>query len=69
MCAKIHNVSPEMTEAIKNLRRRKGILRKNQRDLLYSYDDNLVNTCLSNGFPQEEVEDDLEEIEASSTHE
>ena len=51
MSVKIHNVSPEMTETIKNLRRRKGILRKDQRDLLYSYDDNLVNISLSNGFP------------------
>ena len=51
MCAKIHNVSPEMTETIKNLRRRKGILRKDQRDLLNIYDNNLVNISLHNGFP------------------
>ena len=51
MGAKIHNESPEITETIKNLRRRKGILRKDQRDLLNNYDNNLVNISLYNGFP------------------
>ena len=49
MGAKIHNVNPEITETIKILRRRKGILRKDQRDLLNTYDNNLVN--INNGFP------------------
>ena len=49
MSAKIHNVNPEVTETIKILRRRKGILRKAQRDLLNTYDNNLVN--INNGLP------------------
>ena len=49
MSAKIYNVNPEVTETIKTLRRRKGILRKAQRDLLHTYDNNLVN--INNGFP------------------
>ena len=51
MSAKVHNVSPDMTETIKRLRRKTGILRKDQMDLLYNYDDNLVNKIFSNSFP------------------
>ena len=51
MGAKIHNVNPEITETIKILRRRKGILRKDQRDLLNIFDNNLVSISLHNGFP------------------
>ena len=49
MSAKTYNVNPEVKETIKTLRRRKGILRKAQRDLLHTYDKNLVN--INNGFP------------------
>ena len=46
-----HNVNPNMADTIKRLRRRTGMLRKDQMDLLLNYDDNLVNKILSNGSP------------------
>ena len=48
---KSHNVNPNMAETIKRLRRRTGMLRKDQMDLLHNYDENLVNKILFNSSP------------------
>ena len=49
MGANTYNMDPDVNYAIKYNRRKKGILRKSQIYLLYTYDKKLVDS--NNGFP------------------